>query len=128
MRETGSTVANRMKLIFPWSGRGLRWLVLLCGLGVAGSSARAADAGLGVALYGANGHQLTPAHFARQPHARLVAVAGVREAAWPAGVKRAATLDELLADPAVQLVTLCSPRRADQARDAIRCLEAGKHV
>ena len=28
----------------------------------------------------------------------------------------------------MELVSLCSPRRRDQARDAIRCLEAGKHV
>ncbi len=88
----------------------------------------AADAGIGVGLYGANGHQLTPAYFARGLPARLVAVAGVRDAAWPAGTKRLASLEELLADPAVQLVVLCSPRRADQARDAIRCLEAGRHV
>jgi predicted dehydrogenase len=28
----------------------------------------------------------------------------------------------------VEIVSLCSPRRADQARDAIRCLAAGRHV
>ena len=39
-----------------------------------------------------------------------------------------AGLDELLADPQVEIISLCSPRRADQARDAIRCLKAGKHV
>ena len=38
------------------------------------------------------------------------------------------SLDELLRHPEVELVSLCSPRRRDQARDAIRCLEAGKHV
>ena len=92
------------------------------------SVARAADAVLGVGLYGSNGHQLTAAHLAKVPHARLVAVAGVRTADWPEGVKLHASLDELIADPAVQIVSLCSPRRADQARDAIRCLEAGKHV
>ncbi len=105
------------------------WMIAaVCVVTMPGTVARAADAALGVGLYGANGHQLTAAHFAKQPHARLVAVAGVREANWPAGVKRLATLDELIADPAVQLISLCSPRRADQARDAIRCLEAGKHV
>lgn len=88
----------------------------------------AAETKLGVALYGSNGHQLTAAKLAKHPHAQLVAVAAYRQTALPEGVKRHATLDELLADPNVHLVSLCSPRRADQARDAIRCLEAGKHV
>jgi len=83
---------------------------------------------LGVALYGANGHQLRPDKFNLYPQATLIGVAGIKSAVLPEGVKRYATLDEIIADPAVALVVLCSPRRADQARDAIRCLEAGKHV
>lgn len=83
---------------------------------------------IGVALYGGNGHQLRFEKFRDHPHARLVAVAGVRQANPPEGVKVVAGLEALLADPAVGLVVLCSPRRADQARDAIRCLEAGRHV
>ena len=84
---------------------------------------------LGVGLYGSNGHQLSPAFLATHPHARLVAVAGLR-ANPPAssGAKVYADLAALLADPAVEIVSLCSPRRADQAREAIRCLAAGKHV
>lgn len=89
----------------------------------------AAPKKIGVGLYGANGHQLAPATFADHPHARLVAVAGLRATTTlPEGVTRHASLEALLADPTVGLVSLCSPRRADQARDAIRCLEAGKHV
>jgi predicted dehydrogenase len=89
----------------------------------------AASRKLGVGLYGSNGHQLTPAFLARSPHARLVAVAQLR-APMPAdsGVKTYARLEEMLGDPGVEIVSLCSPRRADQARDAIRCLEAGRHV
>jgi predicted dehydrogenase len=34
----------------------------------------------------------------------------------------------MLADPEIDLVSLCSPRRADQAEDAIKCMKAGKHV
>jgi predicted dehydrogenase len=83
---------------------------------------------LGVGLYGSNGHQVTVAKFANHAHARLVAVAAVRQSTLPDGIKRYATLDELIADPNVDIVSLCSPRRADQARDAIRCLSAGKHV
>ena len=83
---------------------------------------------LGVGLYGSNGHQLTAAKFANHANAQLVAVAMIRQTTLPEGVKRYASLDELIADPTVDLVSLCSPRRADQARDAIRCLDAGKHV
>jgi predicted dehydrogenase len=86
------------------------------------------QAKLGVGLYGSNGHQLRPDRLTAHAHAQIVAVAGTRPGALPEGVKRYDTLDQLLADPRVQIVSLCSPRRADQARDAIRCLEAGKHV
>ena len=98
------------------------WLVVLA---VAGA---AEGRRLGVALYGSNGHQLSPAKLAAHPQARLVAVADFTKGKVPEGVAQYATLEDLLKDPAVELVSLCSPRRADQARDAIRCLEAGKHV
>jgi len=79
-----------------------------------------------VGLYGTNGHQVTGL-LTKHPNADLVAVA-----AFPpktsAGVQDYDTLDELLADNNVELVSLCSPRRADQARDTIKCLRAGKHV
>jgi predicted dehydrogenase len=87
----------------------------------------AAEKKLRVGLYGSNGHQLNVARF-NHPDAQLVAVAALKQTTLPEGVKRYASLDELIADPKVDLVSLCSPRRADQARDAIRCLEAGKHV
>ena len=99
-------------------------LGLLAGLG---GTLPAAER-IGVALYGGNGHQLRFEKFRDHPHARLIAVSGVRQTNPPDGVKVVAGLDALLADPAVGLVVLCSPRRADQARDAIRCLEAGRHV
>lgn len=85
------------------------------------------SARLGLGLYGGNGHQLgglSPSH----PTAAVVAVAGPSAPpAWP-GVRVHPDLNALLADPAVELVSLCSPRRADQAADAIRCLRAGRHV
>jgi predicted dehydrogenase len=83
---------------------------------------------IGVGLYGSNGHQVRPDKVLSHPHARLVAVAGIRPSTLPESVKRYGTLDELIADPAVEIISLCSPRRADQARDAIRALTAGKHV
>jgi predicted dehydrogenase len=91
--------------------------------------AAAAEAKVGVGLYGSNGHQINVAKLAQHRQAELVAVAGLRASVKvPEGVTRHGSLAELLADPKVQLVSLCSPRRADQARDAIACLEAGKHV
>ena len=82
-----------------------------------------------VGLYGANGHQIHRA-LVNHPLAELVAVATIPRSAQPEGLapREYDSLEALLRDPAVELVSLCSPRRADQARDAIRCLDAGKHV
>lgn len=88
---------------------------------------------LGIALYGSNGHQVHR-HLANHPRARCAAYAEFPADAVPAPAageppaRPCASLDEILRDRAVDLVSLCSPRRADQARDAIRCLEAGKHA
>jgi len=86
-----------------------------------------------VGLYGLNGHQIQ-ASLVSHPHAELAAIAACALDRLPEplraapGVSHYATLDELLADRRVELVSLCSPRRADQADDAIRSLQAGKHV
>ena len=81
---------------------------------------------IGLACYGGNGHQIHR-HPALVGLAQLIGTAEISAAADLPG-RRYADLDELLADPAVELVSLCSPRRADQAADALRCLRAGKHV
>jgi predicted dehydrogenase len=68
------------------------------------------------------------------PRARLAAIAAMKADDLPEAlrdepsVRRCASLEELLRDGSVDLVSLCSPRRRDQAGDAIRCLEAGVHV
>ncbi len=86
-----------------------------------------------VGLHGLNGHQIHQALVAH-PHARLVAVADIpRDKLAPSqiadtSIRVHATFDELIADPGVDFVSLCSPRRADQAALAIRALRAGKHV
>ncbi len=79
---------------------------------------------LRIGLYGTNGHQL-PLTLPEGVRAKVVAVA-----AYPAqdAVTSYPLLDDLLADQAVDLVSLCSPRRIDQVADALRCLAAGKHV
>ncbi|MCQ6559132.1 Gfo/Idh/MocA family protein [Paenibacillus mendelii] len=85
------------------------------------------------ALYGSNGHQIQQL-LENHPQAELVATACLDLARLPASlrndpnVRHYATLNELLADPTVQLVSLCSPFRSDQAEDAIQCMRAGKHV
>lgn len=84
-----------------------------------------------VALYGANGHQIHEL-LATRPAARLVAIAEFPPERLPSalrdGVRVHADLTSLLADPRVELVSLCSPRRRDQAAHAIAALSAGKHV
>ncbi|MEI6563898.1 MAG: Gfo/Idh/MocA family oxidoreductase [bacterium] len=82
-----------------------------------------------VGLYGSNGHQIQES-LVHHPLGELTAVAAFPPRLIPTGLspREYSTLDELLLDKNVQLISLCSPRRADQARDAIRCMEAGKHV
>lgn len=85
---------------------------------------------LGIGLYGINGHQIE-GRLAEYPGINLAAVAAFPESrlsAVPSTVARCAGLSGLIAHPAVDLIVLCSPRRADQADDAIACLEGGKHV
>jgi predicted dehydrogenase len=90
---------------------------------------------LRIGLYGTHGHQIH--HVLTQPHAYPAALTAV--AAFPAGTVEALRvssgafavaedLTSLLRRPDVDLVVLCSPRRGDQAADAIACLRAGKHV
>ena len=86
-----------------------------------------------LALYGINGHQVHSL-LESNPRVELVAAAAFpRENLSPGlqkapGLKLYGSLDELLRDSRVDLVSLCSPRRRDQAADAVKCLQAGKHV
>ena len=86
-----------------------------------------------IGLYGANGHQIHRA-LVDHPLGVCVATAAFERERLPEplqadpDIRTYATLDALLQDDRVDLVSLCSPRRRDQAREAIRCMEAGKHV
>lgn len=85
---------------------------------------------VGIGLYGRNGHQITN-EIVHYPQAAWVAVAGFGDEALPdeaEGVVRYDTLEALLADERVELVSLCSPLRSEQASHALACLRAGKHV
>jgi predicted dehydrogenase len=94
---------------------------------------------LGIGIHGLNGHQIHNCLFGH-PRARLVATSACDFATAHASlapkpgiandpaIRHYANLNDMLVDPQVQLVSLCSPRRSDQADDAIRCLRAGRHV
>ncbi len=112
--------------MIPWK-KTLVGIACAASLVARGLATEPAPHRLGVALYGSNGHQLKVAALLMHPNARLVGVAEMDQKT-PPDIRRYTDLDALLADPQVELVSLCSPRRADQARDAIRCLQAGKHV
>lgn len=105
------------------------WPACLCGGEPQPATTGTAPRRMGVGLYGGNGHQLKWQVLQEHKHARPVAIARGRGVVPDeAGIRSYATLAEMLADPAVEIVSLCSPRRADQAADAILCLRAGKHV
>ncbi len=86
-----------------------------------------------VGLHGINGHQI---HESLVDHklAVLSAVSAFPEEKLPerfresSSVQRCGSLEELILIPHIDCVVLCSPRRCDQARDAILALHAGKHV
>lgn len=86
-----------------------------------------------VALYGDNGHQLPlNASLPWAKSGEVTAYADFRNPPPSDGggftLSQRDSLDDILRDPDIDLVSVCSPRRADQAANAIRCMEAGKHV
>lgn len=87
---------------------------------------------LEVGLYGQNGHQLNhEGHYGGK--IRIVAVCGVDVSRIPpkmlvGNAREYATLHDMLRDPRVRMVSLCSPRRSDQAADALRVMRSGKHA
>ncbi len=87
---------------------------------------------LGVGLYGSAGHQIQQA-LIDHPTARPVAYAAFEpvkppEAFAAMGVKALPSLDALLADPEVEMISFCSPFKDEQGEQIILALEAGKHV
>ena len=88
---------------------------------------------LKVGLYGRNGHQIE-GKLKNNKYAELSAVCfrniscEAKERYEKSGVKVCSSLDEMLKDDSIELVSLCSPCRAEQENDAVLCLKAGKHV
>ena len=84
-----------------------------------------------IGIYGSNGHQI---HGLLENHAKaeLVAVSAFNKENLPGelknNVKYYENLDDMLCDSEVELISLCSPVRANQADEAVKCLKSGKHV
>jgi len=76
-----------------------------------------------IGIYGMNGHQIRDLKHDR---ASIVAAACCGQELE--SVKTYNSLEEMIADPEIDMISLCSPHRADQASQAIACMEAGKHV
>lgn len=90
---------------------------------------------LQIGIYGMNGHQIHM-RLKDHPDGEIAAVCMTAEQ-WKnlensipnwANIPRYDSLAEMLQGTKLDMVSLCSPQRAEQERDAIRCLEAGCHV
>lgn len=90
-----------------------------------------------IGCYGINGHQILGLASTLN-RAGITALSGVTEAECE-GLKKQhphlaetlrwyPSLDVMLSDAHIEMVSLCSPRRDEQADDVIQSLEAGKHV
>ena len=92
---------------------------------------------VGIACHGLAGHQVH-GHIPDLKRARLVAFSGIGADVFQglrkefpdtlADARHIQSLDEVLARPDVDLVSLCSDRREDQSALAEAALAAGKHV
>lgn len=82
---------------------------------------------VGIGLYGSNGHQVSADMIAKE-QGRLVGVCGISNIAFERSVKVYESLMELLSDPVIELVCVCSHLRSEQAQDIKEILQAGKHV
>jgi len=88
---------------------------------------------IGVGLYGDVGHQLHgPVLAGRYPRICLRGFSAFRgegaSALVAAGIPDRGSLENILSDPDVDLVSFCSPYKDEQGEQIIRALEAGKHV
>ena len=86
-----------------------------------------------IGIYGSNGHQIQGL-LENSQKAQLTASSAFdadllsKKLRQSQNIKHYGTLDEMLLDPNIDIVSLCSPVRADQADDAVKCMQNGKHV
>lgn len=81
-----------------------------------------------IGIYGDNGHQITQQLHKDYPYAEIIAAAGCVNTKFAENVIIYDTLEEMLQNKDIQLVSLCSPVRAEQAKHAVMCMRAGKNV
>lgn len=90
---------------------------------------------LQIGIHGMNGHQIHM-RLREHPDGQIAAVCMTAEQ-WKnlensipnwVNIPRYDSLPEMLSGTKLDMVSLCSPKRAHQERDAILCLEAGCHV
>jgi predicted dehydrogenase len=85
-----------------------------------------------IGLYGTEGHQIQDL-MEHHPLGEIVAMADCQSEKIPeyllkGDVRVHDSLEALLADEAVQLISFCSPHKDAQGEHVIQCLEAGKHA
>lgn len=81
-----------------------------------------------IGIYGDNGHQITGQLTEDYPHAQIIAASGCTGTKFGENVIIYNTLEEMLQNKDIHLVSLCSPLRSEQAKHAVMCMKAGKHV
>ncbi len=85
---------------------------------------------IGLALWGINGHQIQNTFFSHQD-VELIGYGEIPAENMPEQYrecKKYNSFDELLKDDQVDMVSLCSAYRSQQAAQAILAMRAGKHV
>lgn len=80
-----------------------------------------------VGLFGLKYHQVYT-QVAKNPDAEWIAAGAYEGKKVPPGAKVYDTFDQMLADKDIELISLCSPKRSEQASQAVRAMKAGKHV
>jgi len=79
-----------------------------------------------IGIYGKNGHQITEKIL--KSLCNKAEITGFCSHPVIPGAAEYSSLGEMLKNPDIELVSLCSPVRAEQANDAVLCMRAGKHV
>ncbi|SFL57276.1 Predicted dehydrogenase [Paenibacillus sp. 1_12] len=89
---------------------------------------------IGVGLFGNNGGHQIHGELVNHPYAQIVATAAMDtkllapEQQFDTDIRHYESLEDLLKDERVQVVSLCSPRRSNQVNEAIMCMQQGRHV
>src|SRR5690554_4247105 len=82
---------------------------------------------IGIGIYGNNGHQIHP-RMLEGLNAYIAAVCDYTSGDVDSSVPVYESLDEMLKDENVQLVSICSAVRKNQGNEIISALKANKHV